>query len=125
MNMLIIGLVSFFGGILSALGMGGGGILLIYLTAYAGVQQQTAQGMNLIFFIPIAIVAIVIHAKHKLIRWKVAFLCWAIGLAGVWLGVRLALTMDSRLLGKMFGGFLLLIGFRELFSKPSQSEKSS
>ena len=88
MNWILIALASFFGAVLSALGMGGGGILLIYLTAYVGMQQQTAQGINLVFFIPVAIVAVCIHAKHKLLRWKVVLPCILVGLAGVWLGSR-------------------------------------
>lgn len=123
MNWLGIALASFFGAVLSALGMGGGGILLIYLTAYAGMAQQAAQGVNLVFFIPVATVAIVIHAKNKLIRWRVVLPCVVVGLAGVWLGARLALGMDSALLGKLFGGFLLIIGIRELLVKPVDKGK--
>ena len=123
MNWLGIALASFFGAVLSALGMGGGGILLIYLTAYAGMAQQAAQGVNLVFFIPVATVAIVIHAKNKLICWRVVLPCVVVGLAGVWLGARLALGMDSALLGKLFGGFLLIIGIRELLVKPVDKGK--
>lgn len=110
-------LASFLGAVLSALGMGGGGILLIYLTAYRGMLQQAAQGVNLVFFIPVALVALCIHAKHKLIRWRVVPLCMLLGLAGVWLGSKAALAMEPRLLGKLFGAFLLVIGVRELLTK--------
>lgn len=125
MNWVGIALASFFGAVLSALGMGGGGILLIYLTVYLGVQQQPAQGINLVFFIPVAVVAICIHAKHKLIRWRVVLPCVALGLLGVWGGSRIALALDSHLLSKLFGGFLLVIGIRELFTKGKKDNKSS
>lgn len=115
MNWVGIAVASFLGAVLSALGMGGGGILLVYLTAYLGMEQQTAQGLNLIFFVPVAVVALCIHAKNKLIRWKIALPCVLVGLVGVWLGAKLAMSLDSQLLGKLFGGFLLLIGLRELF----------
>lgn len=117
MNWVVIALASFLGAVLSALGMGGGGILLIYLTAYAGMQQQAAQGINLVFFVPVAVVAIFLHAKHGLIRWRMVLPCALPGLLGVWLGSRVALSMDASLLRKLFGGFLLLIGLRELFFK--------
>lgn len=123
MNWIGIALSSFFGAVLSALGMGGGGILLIYLTAYVGMQQQAAQGINLAFFIPIGTVAICIHAKHKLIRWRAVLPCVALGLPGVWLGARFALRMDAGLLGKLFGGFLFLIGVRELLARPGKHSK--
>lgn len=118
MSALGIALSSFLGAVLSALGMGGGGILLIYLTAYLGIAQQTAQGINLVFFLPVAVVAIAIHAKHRLIRWRAALPCILTGLCGVWLGSRIALGMDADLLGKCFGAFLLVIGIRELRIKP-------
>lgn len=123
MNGVWIALASFFGAVLSALGMGGGGILLIYLTAYAGMPQQAAQGINLVFFLPVAAVAIWIHARSKLVRWRVAGPCILVGLGGVWLGSRIALGMDPQLLGKCFGGFLLAIGIRELLAKPAAQQK--
>lgn len=120
MSWLFTVLASFFGAVLSALGMGGGGILLIYLTAYAGMRQQAAQGVNLLFFIPVAIVALLIHAKNHLICWRMVWPCVIVGLGGVWLGSRIALAMDPTLLGKLFGGFLLIIGVRELLTKPAK-----
>lgn len=121
MNWIGIILVSFFGALISALGMGGGGILLIYLTIFAGMQQQAAQGINLVFFIPIALVAICIHIKHRLIRWRVVLPVVLLGLCGVWLGSRIALATESHLLGKLFGLFLLLIGLRELLGKSKEN----
>lgn len=111
-------LASFFGAVFSALGMGGGGILLIYLTAYAEMEQLAAQGINLVFFIPVAVVAIIIHAKNKLIRWKIVLPSILLGLAGVYFGAKLAMFIGSAVLSKLFGGFLLVIGLREvLFRK--------
>lgn len=123
MSWVGIGLASFLGAVLSALGMGGGGILLIYLTAYGGMLQQAAQGVNLVFFIPVALVALFIHARNKLIRWRVVPLCVVLGLGGVWLGSKAALAMAPELLGKLFGTFLLVIGVRELLTKDKGKEK--
>lgn len=115
MNAILTFAASFFGAALSALGMGGGGILLIYLTAYAGVDQLAAQGINLVFFIPIAIAALIIHMKNKLVKWRIVLPCILLGLPGVALGAWLASYFGSELLRKMFGCFLLVIGLRELF----------
>ena len=124
MNWVWAVLASFFGAVISALGMAGGGILLIYLTVYLGMSQLEAQGINLVFFLPVAAVALCIHAKNKLIRWKVVLPFVALGLPGVWLGAWLAQKVGSELLSKLFGGFLLIIGIRELFSKaPDQKEQ--
>ena len=64
---LLAGLLS---GIIGAMGMGGGAVLIIYLTLFASVEQLTAQGINLIFFIPIGITAILIYAKKGKIKWN-------------------------------------------------------
>lgn len=120
MSWLMICLVSFFAAALGALGMGGGGILVLYLTAYANMDQLTAQGINLVFFVPVAIVALLIHHGNRLIAWKVALPCILLGSLGVYLGVNLAMLIEPRMLSKLFGGFLLLIGLRELFAKKKQ-----
>ena len=38
-------------GVIGALGMGGGGVLIIFLSAFAGLDQLKAQGINLLFFL--------------------------------------------------------------------------
>lgn len=52
------------------MGLGGGMILILYMTLIAGMEQLTAQGVNLLFFIPIATAALIIHTKNKLVKWK-------------------------------------------------------
>jgi uncharacterized membrane protein YfcA len=118
--MIISFLASFIGAALSALGMGGGGVFLIYLTVYLNLPQLEAQGMNLVFFVPVALVAIIIHAKNKLVRWRIVLPCVLAGLPGVWLGSRLAASFPQPVLGKRMAVFLGLIGLRELFSKKNQ-----
>ena len=115
---------SFLGAVLSALGMGGGGILLIYLTVFMGMGQLAAQGINLVFFIPVAGVAIAIHAKNRLIRWRVALPAILLGLGGVYFGVKLAMFIGSDLLSKLFAVFLLPIGLRELFCRRKAADGS-
>ena len=70
MNWITIAAVSFATGIFASLGLGGGMILIIYLTLFAGVPQLQAQGLNLVFFIPIAAVSLYFHTKHKMVEWK-------------------------------------------------------
>ena len=53
MNIATI-IAAFFAAVLGSLGMGGGGVLLIYLTVFQNMAQLDAQGMNLLFFLPIA-----------------------------------------------------------------------
>ena len=51
-------LAGLFSGIIGAMGLGGGAVLIIYLSVFTDMPQLEAQGINLIFFIPIAIAAL-------------------------------------------------------------------
>ena len=55
-------------GILSGFGVGGGTLLLVYLTTFAGVDQHLAQGINLLYFLPAALTALPAHWKNGYIR---------------------------------------------------------
>lgn len=64
--------MAFLTGIFASMGLGGGMVLIVYLTVFAGFSQLVAQGINLVFFIPIAIISLVLHTKNKLVEWKKA-----------------------------------------------------
>ena len=59
---IIAGIIS---GALGAMGFGGGGILILYLTLYRNLPQTASQGINLLFFIPSAVLAIIFHIKNN------------------------------------------------------------
>ena len=69
-------------GILSGFGVGGGTLLLIWMTAFAGVPQDLAQGVNLLYFLPAAAMALPAHFKNGYIDKKTALPAIAAGLAG-------------------------------------------
>ncbi len=121
MNLFYNIIAALFSGIVGAMGLGGGGVLVLYLTLVLNENQLTSQGINLLFFLPCAIVSVFLHTKKKLIKWRE--LLWIIigGVLGVALGAWLALIISTELLGKIFGGFLLLIGIKELFAKKKTS----
>lgn len=58
------------GGIIGGMGMGGGTLLIPLLTLLLGVEQKQAQAINLIAFIPMAIVVTIINAKRKNLDYK-------------------------------------------------------
>ena len=110
-------LAAFLTGIAASLGLGGGMILMVYLTLFAGVPQLAAQGINLVFFLPIACLSLIFHSKNRLVEWKRILPSILIGVAGACLGSILADFLGSPLLRKLFAGFILLVGIKELFSK--------
>ena len=65
MNLIGAAVAGFLSGVFGAMGLGGGGVLIIYLTGIVNTEQALAQGINLLFFIPCAIVAVFMHAKKS------------------------------------------------------------
>lgn len=81
MGWLIALLAGTITGILSAFGIGGGSLLLIYLTSFAAIDQHQAQGINLLYFLPAAAAALPAHHKHGLLDKKVILPAILAGLA--------------------------------------------
>ena len=115
-------IAAFFTGIFASLGVGGGMILIIYLTVFAGFDQLAAQGINLIYFIPIAALSVIIHTKNKLIEWKKIIPSILLGVVFAALGTYAAERIGSPALKKIFGIFILLSGVKELLYKPDSSD---
>lgn len=117
MNWIWLAVIGLLSGVCASLGIGGGFILLLYLTAAASMPQREAQLFNLLFFLPIAILSLTLHVKHHLVEWKAVWPAVFGGLLGVFIGVWLANILTNEGLAKLFAGFILLLGIRELFAK--------
>lgn len=111
---IILGFVS---GIAGGMGIGGGAILIPALVLFTGCSQHEAQAANLIFFIPTAIAALFIHIKNKSINIKKAAILSVSGISGAILGSVVANFTEGDVLRKMFGVFLIVFGFIELFKR--------
>ena len=114
MSTLYMWIAGILSGIIGAMGIGGGGILIIYLTLFADMEQMTAQGINLLFFIPCAVVALIIHIRKKRIVWKTVLPMIVGGLIGVAIGSYFAGVIGSGILGKIFAVVLVALGTKEL-----------
>lgn len=103
-------LVGVVGGIIGGMGMGGGTLLIPLLTIFCDVEQHIAQSVNLIAFVPMSIVAIIIHLKNKLIKgeyfWWTALPATAVGI----LSSILVKNIDGKILSRCFGFFLITLG---------------
>ena len=116
---IIIGLLS---GIAASMGFGGGFILIIYLTAFTDTNQLTAQGVNLLFFLPVALISLLIHQKNGLIRWKTLLRLIPGGILGILAGAFISAHINVVSLQKMFAALLIFVGFREIFHKNSEKD---
>lgn len=110
MSYLWFGLAGIASGVVAGMGMGGGTLLIPILTIFLGIAQRSAQGINLIAFIPTAIVALIIHCKNKLVDFKTGIPIIIGGVIASICGSLLAMNLSNRLLQRLFGGFLLLVG---------------
>ena len=101
-------------GFLTGLGIGGGSLLILWLTMVVGMDSAVSRAINLLFFLPSAVIACFFRWRQGLIPWKKIFPAIVAGTVSAalfsWLGVR----MDVTLLKKLFGGLLILTGLREL-----------
>ncbi len=98
------------GGLIGGMGMGGGTILIPLLTLFLHVPQLQAQTINLISFIPMAIVSLIIHIKNKLVDFKALFKVLPFALGFSILSSFFALKINSGVLRTIFGVFMLIIG---------------
>ena len=120
--MLVI-LIGFCAGIIGGMGIGGGTILIPSLVFLVGTQQHIAQSVNLISFIPTAIVAILIHLRHKSIEKELVLKLILMGVIGALAGSFIAVSLNGYILKKVFAGFLFSMGLYEIFSKKNLKKK--
>ncbi len=109
-------LAGLFSGLIGSMGLGGGAVLIIYLTVFADMPQLKAQGINLLFFIPIALLSVTVYAFQKKIKWSISVPMAAGGVLGALAGIFLADFLGGKILGYMFGAFLIVLGLKEVFS---------
>ena len=113
-------IVGFVTGVIASMGLGGGFVLMIWLTIFVGVEQKAAQGVNLLFFLPIALLSLVIHIKGGLIDKSLVKKYLLGGIIGAVLGTIASNIIAGELLRKLFAMFLLAFGLRELFTAKKQ-----
>lgn len=103
-------LCSFFVGALSGMGIGGGGLLVIYLTMAKGTDQISAQGLNLYFFIFASCAALFVHCKKRKLNYPLALSLALFGMPCALLGSYLAGVLHPVLVKKAFGIMLIIAG---------------
>lgn len=126
---ILAGLV---GGVVGGMGMGGGTLLIPILTIFLSFTQLQAQGINLIAFIPMSIVAIILHTKNKLIKFKESWLLAVFGAITSFLSALVATNLKNSVLKKLFAIFLIGLGIwqaveviKQIKKNKKQKEKSS
>ena len=96
--------------VVSAWGVGGGTLLLLVMTLFLGVDQRTAQGINLLFFLPTAASALVCHARGGYLDKPTLKAAVPIAVAAALAGAWISNAVDVEVLRRPFGVYLLLSG---------------
>ena len=116
-NLSVIIIVGTVLGFLTGLGVGGGSLLIIWLTAVLGTAPSTARGINLLFFLPGAFIAICFRRKQGAVKWRNVLPAAVAGCMAAALFSYFSTVWDTEILKKVFGGILIAAGIRELLWK--------
>ena len=109
-------------GVLAGLGVGGGSLLILWLTLVLQIDHTVARGINLLFFIPSAVVATFFRWRQGVLDLKKVFP--AVIAASICAGLFsvFSSSLELALIKKLFGGLLLLTGLKEIFYRPRNAK---
>ncbi len=102
------------GGIVAGMGMGGGTLTIPILTIFLHFKQLSAQGINLIAFLPMSVLALFIHIKNGLVKFKQTWLLALVGCVFSLLGSLVAIKLSNAVLKKCFAVFLILLAIYQV-----------
>lgn len=116
---LVVGTVL---GFLAGLGIGGGSLLILWLTMVLEMDQATARSINLLFFLPAAFIACCFRWKQGNVDFQKLWPAIVSGCVAAGVFSFAGTVLDLELLKKLFGGLLIATGLRELFFKQKRRE---
>lgn len=108
-------------GFLAGIGVGGGSLLVLWLTVVLGMEPEAARSINLLFFIPSALIACVFRRKQGYLELGAVLPAIVMGCISAALFSWLGILLDTLLLKKLFGGLLIVTGLRELLYKQKKA----
>ena len=107
-------------GFLTGLGVGGGSLLMVWLTAVLGISAITARSINLLFYLPGAAIAILFRKRQGKIQWRNVLPPALAGCLAAALCSRFSTVVDNSWLQKLFGVTLIIAGVREVLWRPKR-----
>lgn len=107
---------AFFVAILSGLGVGSGGLLVVYLTATGQMDTAAARSANLLFFIISATAASILNTRARRFDPRLIFLMCSFGIIGCIGGTFAAVHVSADSIRKLFGSMLVLSGLYVILS---------
>ena len=116
--LLLVGLAAFgvaTGAAAGLLGVGGGIVMVPFLTLVVGVPQHAAEATSLLVVLPTAVVASIVLKRRRVGDLGVALRFGVVGAVGGAGGALLALTLSGSALRVVFATFLALVGLRLVY----------
>ena len=107
-------------GFLTGMGVGGGSLLILWLTLALGMDQATARGINLLFFLPASAICCAFRLRQGSLNLRNCLPAIVSGCIAAAVASWVSGWVDTALLRKPFGILLLATGLRELFYRPKQ-----
>lgn len=108
-------------GFLAGMGVGGGSLLLLWLTQVVMLEHPQARIINLLFFLPAATVATFFRRRGRQIDKPAALTAAAAGCIAAFVASQISNMLDVNVLKKLLGGLLILTGIREIFYRPRKA----
>lgn len=113
MNIFLLILFGFLAGIIGGMGMGGGTVL-VPLLSFLDLEQKTIQGINLISFLPMCLVALALHFKKGLVKPKNILYIVIPAVVFAVVGALFASDSQNKILRIAFALFLIAVGSWQL-----------
>ena len=107
-------------GFMAGLGIGGGTLLVLWLTLVIKIEPGDARLINLLFFLASAGSVTLLRLKQKSVNWKQIFPAIVSGCIAAAIFAWLSERLDTGILRPMFGILLLATGIRELCYRPKE-----
>ena len=104
-------------GFLSGIGVGGGSLLVLWLTVVMNMPPETTRTVNLLFFLPVAVITVCFRRRQGILNLRPLIPAIVSGCISAAACSLIAAELNTGLLKKCFGVLLILTGFRELFYK--------
>ena len=117
-------IASFAIALLSGMGIGSGGLFVIWLTLAENTPQLTAQGLNLLFFIFSSGASLTVHLTKRKIAWGAVALLTLTGVGGALIGGYISGLINAASMKKLFGAMLIISGLVSLMKKRGEVSKS-
>ena len=111
-------------GFLSGLGIGGGSLLIIWLTVVLAIDPLAARSINLLFFLPSALVVSFFRWRRGQLRIKPILPAILAGCVAAGIFSLISAAVDVDILKKLFGAVLIAAGLREIFHQTKEKGSS-